>query len=204
MSAPRVYSLDGVTPVVHPSSYVHPSAVLIGDVLVGPDCYIGPCASLRGDFGRILIGAGANVQDCCVMHSFPGRVCELDEGGHVGHGAVLHGCHVGKNALIGMKSVVMDDVEIGANSIVAACAFVKSGTLVPPLSLMAGVPARLVRSLTQKDVDWKTKGTRLYQLLARRSNETMRECAALTAVEAERRSIKWEGSFSLGISKTSG
>ena len=204
MLPPRVYSFDGVIPVVHPSAFVHPSAVLIGDVVIGANCYVGPCASLRGDFGRIVLGAGANIQDCCVMHSFPGRACVLDDDGHVGHGAVLHGCHVGKNALIGMHSVVMDNVDIGANSIVAACAFVKAGTLVPPLSLVVGAPAKVVRSVTQEEVDWKTRGTRLYQLLAQRCSETMQECAALTAVEPDRRSIDWQGSFPLTAAKTSG
>jgi phenylacetic acid degradation protein len=204
MPAPRVYSFDGVIPVVHPSSFVHPSAVLIGDVIVGPNCYVGPCASLRGDFGRIVLGTGANIQDCCVMHSFPGRVCGLDDDAHVGHGAVLHGCHVGENALIGMNSVVMDNVEIGANSIVAACAFVKSGTQVPPLSLVVGAPAKVVRSVTQSEVEWKTKGTRTYQLLAQRSRETMHECAPLTAMEEDRRSIEWQGKFELTAAKASG
>jgi phenylacetic acid degradation protein len=204
MHSPRVYSFEGVIPVVHPSAFVHPSAVLIGDVIVGPNCYVGPCASLRGDFGRILLGSGANIQDSCVMHSFPGRVCVLDDDGHVGHGAVLHGCRVGRNALIGMNSVVMDHVEIGENSIVAAAAFVKSGTLVPPLSLVVGAPAKVIREVTLAEIEWKTRGTRIYQLLAQRSNETMRECTALATIEPDRPSIVWEGTFPLTASKHSG
>jgi len=204
MRPPRVFSFDGVIPVVHPDSFVHPSAVLIGDVIVGPNCYVGPCASLRGDFGRIILGAGANVQDCCVMHSFPGTDCVVDDEGHVGHGAVLHGCRIGRNALIGMKAVVMDNAEIGENSIVAACAFVKAGLIVPPLSLVMGAPAKVVRDVTPAEVDWKTKGTRTYQVLAQRCNETLRECAALTAVEPHRRAIEWQGSFPNKAAKTSG
>jgi phenylacetic acid degradation protein len=127
MRPPRVFSFDGVVPVIDPSAFVHPSAVLIGNVVVGPRCYVGPLASLRGDFGRILLEAGSNVQDSCVMHSFPGEDSIIEIDGHVGHGAILHGCRVGRNALIGMNSVIMDKAEIGENAIVAACAFVESG-----------------------------------------------------------------------------
>ena len=105
-----VYSLEGITPVVHPDAFVHETAVLIGDVLIGAGCYIGPHASLRGDFGRIVVEQGANVQDTCVLHSFPGKDCIVERDGHIGHGAVLHGCRIGPNALIGMNAVVMDDV----------------------------------------------------------------------------------------------
>ena len=117
-----VYSLEGITPVVHPEAYAHETAVLIGDVIIGAGCYIGPNASLRGDFGRIIVEAGANVQDTCVMHSFPGKDCIVERDGHIGHGAVLHGCRIGANALVGMKAVVMDDAVIGESSIVGATA----------------------------------------------------------------------------------
>lgn len=113
MTSLRVYAIDGIVPVVDPTAYVHPSAVLIGDVIVGPGCYVGPCASLRGDFGRLILEAGANLQDTCVMHGFPGTDTVVEENGHVGHGAVLHGCRVGRNALIGMNAVIMDNAVIG-------------------------------------------------------------------------------------------
>lgn len=122
----QVYSIDGITPVVDPTAYVHPSAILIGDVIIGPGCYVGPAASLRGDFGRLILEEGANVQDTCVLHGFPGTDTVVEKDGHIGHGAVLHGCRIGRNALVGMNAVVMDGAEIGAESIVAACAFVKA------------------------------------------------------------------------------
>ncbi|HQW21546.1 MAG TPA: phenylacetic acid degradation protein PaaY, partial [Rhodocyclaceae bacterium] len=100
----KVYSIDGITPVVDPTAFVHPSAVLIGDVIVGPGAYIGPCASLRGDFGRIVVGTGVNVQDGCVMHCFPGCETLVEENGHIGHGAVLHGCIVRRNAMVGINA----------------------------------------------------------------------------------------------------
>lgn len=185
----KVYSIEGVTPVVHRDSYVHPSAVIIGDVVIGPDCYIGPNACLRGDFGRILIERGVNVQDCCVVHGFPERDTVVEENGHIGHGAVLHCCRIGRNALVGMNAVVMDKAEVGEASIVAAMAFVKAGTQVPPRSLVAGIPARVMRVLTEQEMAWKTEGTLLYQDLARRSLATMTETEALTEVEPGRKRI---------------
>jgi carbonic anhydrase/acetyltransferase-like protein (isoleucine patch superfamily) len=127
----KVYEIDGVVPVVDPTAYVHPSAVLIGDVVIGPRAYIGPCASLRGDFGRLFIGAGANVQDCCVMHGFPGSDTIVEEDGHIGHGAILHGCIVRRNGMVGMNAVVMDNAVVGESAIVAAQSFVKAGLDIP-------------------------------------------------------------------------
>lgn len=186
----KVWSINGVTPVVDPSSFVHASAVLIGDVIVGPDCYVGPAASLRGDFGRIELHAGSNVQDACVMHGFPGTDTVVEENGHIGHGAILHGCIVKANALVGMNSVVNDNAVIGESSIVAAMAFVKAGMVVPPRMLVAGVPAKIVRELTEQELAWKVEGTEGYHQLTRRSLATMLETDALTAVEPGRRRIE--------------
>lgn len=177
------YRLDDWIPVVHPEAYVHPTAVLIGDVVIGPRCYVGPVASLRGDFGRIVLEAGSNVQDTCVMHGFPGADTRVEEDGHVGHGAVLHGCVVGRNALIGMNAVVMDKARIGADAFVAASSFVKAGFEVPDGHLVAGVPARVLRPLTPEELQWKRSGTRAYQQLAERSQrmvavEPLRELPA--------------------------
>src|SRR5438067_4166008 len=187
----RVWSINGATPVVHPTSFVHPSAVLVGDVIVAGGCYIGPCASLRGDFGRIDVRAGANLQDCCVMHGFPGTDTVVEEDGHIGHGAILHGCVVQKNALVGMNAVVNDNAVVGESAIVAAMAFVKAGMVVPPRTLVAGVPAKVVRPLTDEELAWKTEGTQSYRELARRSLATMVETVALTAVERGRKRIEW-------------
>lgn len=181
-----IYSLDGITPVVHPSAFVHPTAVLIGDVIVGPGCYVGPSASLRGDFGRLILEAGANIQDCCVMHGFPDTDTVVEQDGHIGHGAVIHCCHIGRNALIGMNAVVMDNARIGEAAIVAACAFVKAGMTVPARSLAAGVPAKVLRELSAQEMAWKVEGTRLYQQLASRSLATMRESVALSEIEPGR------------------
>jgi phenylacetic acid degradation protein len=186
----KVFSVNGVTPVVDPSAFVHPSAVLIGDVIVGAQCYVGPAASLRGDFGRIEIRAGANVQDCCVMHGFPGTDTVVEEEGHIGHGAILHGCIVRLNALVGMNAVINDNAEVGESAIVAAMAFVKAGMIVPPRTLAAGVPAKIVRALTEQELAWKVEGTQSYQELTRRSLATMVETEPLSAPEPDRRRIE--------------
>ena len=187
------YEIDGIRPVVDPTAFIHPSAILIGDVIVGARCYVGPSASLRGDFGRIVMRAGSNLQDTCVMHGFPGTDTVIEEDGHVGHGAVVHGARVGRNALIGMNAVLMDNAVIGESAIVAACAFVKAGMEIPPRMLAAGVPAKIVRPLEEKEMAWKIEGTRTYQDLAVRSLNTMREVAPLTEVEQDRRRIEVPG-----------
>ena len=190
MQSLRVYAIDGIVPVVDPTAYVHPSAVLIGDVIVGPGCYIGPCASLRGDFGRLILEAGANLQDTCVMHGFPGTDTVVEENGHVGHGAVLHGCRIGRNALVGMNAVIMDNAVIGEASIVAASAFVKASQEIPPRMLVAGMPAKIVRPLSDAEIAWKSDGTRTYQELTRRCLSTLVETTPLTAIEPDRKRIE--------------
>jgi phenylacetic acid degradation protein len=184
------YSIEGVIPVVDPTAYVHPTAVLIGDVIVGRDCYIGPAACLRGDFGRIVLKAGSNVQDTCVIHGFPAQDTIVEENGHIGHGAVLHSCVVRRDALVGMNAVIMDEAEVGEKAIVAACAFVRAGMKIPPRSLVAGVPAKVVRDLSDEEIAWKLEGTHTYQNLTKRCLASMVETEPLTAVEANRPTVK--------------
>lgn len=182
----QVYSLDGITPVVDPSAYLHPTAVLIGDVIVGPRCYIGPNAVMRGDFGRLILEDGANLQDTCVIHGFPGTDTVVEQDGHIGHGAVLHGCRIGRNALVGMNAVVMDAAIIGEESIVAACAFVKAKFECPPRTMLVGSPAKILREVTDEEIRWKSQGTSEYQQLAARSHTAMVKAAPLTTIEENR------------------
>lgn len=184
-----VYAIDGLVPVIDPSAFVHPSAVLIGDVIVGAGCYIGPCASLRGDFGRLVVKAGVNVQDNCVVHTFSEHDTVIEEDGHIGHGAVLHCCTIRRNALVGMNAVVMDDAVIGEAATVAACAFVKSGMEVPPRALARGVPAKVIRELSAQELERKIEGTRTYQNLTRRCLATMVATDPLAVAETDRRRI---------------
>lgn len=193
----KVYAIDGITPVVHPTAYVHPSAVLIGDVIVGPGAYIGPCACLRGDFGRIVIEAGANIQDTCMLHGFPGKDTVVGENVTVGHGAVLHGCVVGRGALIGMNCVVNDNAEVGEDAVVAAMAFVKAEGHIPARALAAGIPARVLRELSAEEIAWKRENANLYQKLAERSAKTMELVEALAAPEPGRKRIEIPGSIPL-------
>jgi phenylacetic acid degradation protein len=185
----NIYEFEGFIPVVDPRAYVHPTAVLIGDVIVGAGCYVGANAVLRGDFGRLILRDGSNLQDTCVMHGFPEMDTIIEEDGHVGHGAVLHGCRIGRNAMIGMNAVIMDNAVIGEDSIVAALAFVKADMQVPPRSLVAGLPARIIREVTQQEIEWKTTGTAVYQQLAERSRKSLRPTVALSAPEPDRRRL---------------
>jgi phenylacetic acid degradation protein len=181
-----VYSLDGLIPVVDTTTFVHPQATLVGDVIVGPGCYIGPGASLRGDFGRIVLEAGCNVQDCCVLHSFPAHETRLEADAHVGHAAVLHGCTVRRGALIGIGAIIMDDVVVEEEAFVGAASFVRAGFVVPRRTLVTGIPARIVRELKAEELAWKTTGTREYQQLTVRCLATFAACAPLTAPEPNR------------------
>ena len=163
-----IYQIDGLTPVVPEESFVHPTAVLIGDVILGKGVYVGPNASLRGDFGRIVVKDGANIQDNCVMHGFPEQDTVVEEDGHIGHSAILHGCIIRRNALVGMNAVVIDGAVIGENSIVGASAFVKAKAEMPANYLIVGSPAKAIRELSEQELAWKKQGTHEYQVLVTR------------------------------------
>jgi len=194
---PKVYAIDGITPVVHPSAFVHPSAVLIGDVIVGARAYIGPCACLRGDFGRIVVEEGANIQDTCMLHGFPGKDTVVGAEATIGHGAVLHGCVVGRGALVGMNCVVNDNAEVGEEAVVAALAFVKAEDKIPARSLAVGIPAKVIRTLSPQELRWKKDNMHLYQQLAVRSATTMKEVEALSEIEPNRKRIDIPGAVPL-------
>lgn len=180
------YSFEGLTPVVHPTAWVHPSAVIIGDVIIGAQVYIGPHASLRGDYGRLIIEAGANIQDGCIMHGYCDTDTIVHESGHIGHGAILHGCIVGRDALVGMNSVIMDGAIIGDESIVAAMSFVKAGFIGAPRQLLVGSPARHLRAVTDEERHWKKLNTREYQDLAARCHTSLYPTEPICKVEANR------------------
>jgi carbonic anhydrase/acetyltransferase-like protein (isoleucine patch superfamily) len=159
------YSFNDFTPVVHDSSFAHPQAAITGNVIIGKNCYIGPGAALRGDWGQIIIEDGCNVQENCTIHMFPGVTVLLKEGAHIGHGAIIHGAMIGKNCLVGMNSVIMDNVELGDECIVGALTFIKEGEKIPSRSLVVGNPGRIIKQVTDEMLAWKTEGTRLYQAL---------------------------------------
>lgn len=176
------YSFRGFIPVVHPSAYVHPQAVVTGNVIIGKDVYIGPGAAIRGDWGKIVIEDGCNVQESCTLHMFPGKMVHLKENAHIGHGAVIHGAIIGRNCLVGMSSVIMDDVVLGDDCIVGALSFIKAGENIPASSLLAGNPAKIIKTVTEEMKAWKLEGTRLYQQLPRQMKGESFPCEPLTEI----------------------
>jgi phenylacetic acid degradation protein/carnitine operon protein CaiE len=181
-----IYSFNGFIPVVKASSFVHPNATVTGNVLIGENVYIGPGAAIRGDWGQIIIEDGCNVQENCTIHMFPGTTVLLEKGSHVGHGAIIHGASLGENCLIGMNSVIMDDVVIGKDSIIAALTFVSSNTIIPERSLVVGNPGKVIKQVSDEMLAWKTEGTKYYQKLPADCQNTLIACEALTEIEANR------------------
>lgn len=167
------FSFEGHSPAVHPSAFVHPTATVIGRVWIDKDVYIGPGAVLRGDFGIIEVGEGANIQDNCVVHMFPGETVHISAGAHIGHAAIVHGAFVGKNALVGMSAVLMDHATVGEEAIVGALAFVPTGMEIPDRKLAVGNPAKVIKDVSPEMVTWKTLGTQLYQKLPDRCQQTL-------------------------------
>ena len=181
-----IYQFLNFIPVVHPTAFVHPQANVTGDVIVGPHCYIGPGAVLRGDWGRIVLEEGVNVQENCTVHMFPKTETRLKKMSHVGHGAIIHGGTLGENVLIGMNAVVMDNVEVGEGSIVGALTFVPQNSVIPPRSIFVGNPGKQVKQVTDEMLEWKMEGTKLYIELPKQCQETLKEVEPLTELEPGR------------------
>jgi phenylacetic acid degradation protein/carnitine operon protein CaiE len=181
-----IYSFNGFIPVVKESSFIHPQASVIGNVLIGENVYVGPSAVIRGDWGQIIIEDGCNVQENCTIHMFPGTTVTLKKGAHIGHGAIIHGGTIGENCLIGMNSVVMDDVIMEAECIIGALSFVPAKMHLPKRSLAVGNPAKIVKEVSDEMIAWKTKGTALYQALPADCHATMKACEPLREIEANR------------------
>ena len=180
------YSFKDFVPVVHESSFVHPQAAVTGNVIIGKNCYIGPGAALRGDWGGIIIEDGCNVQENCIIHMFPGVTVLLKESSHIGHGAIIHGAVIGKNCLVGMNSVIMDNVELGDECIVGALSFIKESEKIPSRSLVVGNPARIIKQVSDEMISWKTKGTQLYQQLPKEMFDSFKVCEPLTEIPGNR------------------
>jgi len=182
----NIFEFNGYKPVVHESSFIHPNATVTGNVIIGRDVYIGPGAAIRGDWGEIIIEDGCNVQENCTIHMFPGVTVRLMTSAHIGHGAVIHGSTIGKNVLVGMNAVVMDNVVIGDNCIIGALTFVPEGMQIPPRKVVVGNPAKIVKDVSDEMIEWKTKGTKLYQELPKALYETLKACDPLREVPSNR------------------
>ena len=181
-----IYEFDGFIPVVHESAFVHPQAAVTGNVIIGADVYIGPGAAIRGDWGGIVIADGCNVQENCTVHMFPGVVVMLDAGAHIGHGAVVHGAHIGANALVGMNAVVMDNATVGEGCIIGALCFVPTGMDIPPRKVVVGNPAKIVKDVSDEMLAWKSEGTALYQQLPAAMRASWKAAEPLREVPANR------------------
>ena len=181
-----IYQFLNFVPVVHETAFIHPQANVTGDVVIGAHCYVGPGAVLRGDWGRIILEEGVNVQENCVVHMFPGTETRLKKMAHVGHGAIIHGGTLGENVLIGMNAVVMDHCSVGAGSIVGALAFLPQNSVIPERSIFVGNPGKVVKQVSDEMLTWKTEGTALYMELARECNETLKEVTPLRELETDR------------------
>ena len=182
----NVFAFDGFRPVIHESAFIHPNATVTGNVIIGRDVYVGPGAAIRGDWGGVVIEEGCNVQENCVVHMFPGVTVVLEESAHVGHGAIVHGARIGRNALIGMNAVVMDHAFVGAECIVGALTFVPADMQIPPRSVVVGNPAKIVKQVTDEMMAWKTEGTRLYQALPKQLYDSLAPCEPLRTIPADR------------------
>ena len=182
-----IYEFDGYRPVVHESAFIHPQAAVTGNVVIGRDVYVGPGAAIRGDFGAVVIEDGCNVQENCTVHMFPGVTVVLEEAAHIGHGAIIHGARIGRNALVGMNAVVMDNAVVGAGCVVGALCFVPADMKIPERKVVVGNPAKVVKDVSDEMLAWKTEGTRLYQGLPARLHATLRACEPLREVPADRR-----------------
>ena len=173
------YEFNGIKPVVNASSFVHPQATVTGNVVIGQDVYIGPGCALRGDWGKIIIEDGCNVQENCTVHMFPGVTVLLKQSAHVGHGAIIHGATIGINCLIGMNAVIMDEVELGDECIVGALCFIRQGEKIPSRSLVVGNPSKIIQRVSDEMISWKTQGTKLYQQLPNECFQTLKPCEPL-------------------------
>ncbi len=181
------YSFQDFIPVIHESSFIHPLAAVTGNVIIGKNCYIGPGVALRGDWGQIILEDGCNVQENCTIHMFPGITVLLKEGAHIGHGAIIHGARIGKNCLVGMNAVIMDHAELGDESIIGALSFVKQDEKIPPRSLVAGNPAKIIKSVSDEMIAWKTAGTQLYQALPEAMAKDWKACEPLREIPKDRK-----------------
>jgi phenylacetic acid degradation protein len=174
-----IYQFKRYKPVIHKSSFIHPQSAVTGNVIIGKHVYIGPGAALRGDWGRIIVEDGCNIQENCVIHMFPGVTVWLQQGAHIGHGAIIHGATVGKNCLVGMNAVIMDNVELGDECIIGALTFIKADEKIPSRSLVAGNPGKIIKQVSDEMINWKTEGTKLYQQLPTEMFEDWKACKPL-------------------------
>lgn len=182
-----IYEFEGYKPVIHESSFIHPQAVVTGNVIIGENVYVGPGAAIRGDWGQIIIEDGCNVQENCTIHMFPGTTVYLRKNAHIGHGAIIHGADIGENCLVGMNAVIMDNVKLGAECIVGALCFVPADMVIEKRKVVVGNPAKIVKEVSDEMIHWKSEGTKIYQQLPGDCYNSLKECEPLREIPADRK-----------------
>ena len=168
-----LYTFENKTPSIDPSAYVHPQAVVIGNVSVGPECFIGPCAVLRADLGYIEIGEGTSVQDNAVIHVNRNTEAVIGSGCVIAHGAVLHHPTLGKSVLIGINAVILHASHIGDHCVVAALCMVRESSMFPRRKIIAGNPGRAVKDVPDSLMKRIDKGAEQYRQLVRRYRSSL-------------------------------
>ncbi|WP_317899070.1 acyltransferase [Aurantibacillus circumpalustris] len=182
----NIFEFNGYKPVIDRSAFIHPNATVTGNVIIGKNVYVGPGAAIRGDWGQIIIEDDCNVQENCTIHMFPGTTVLLKESAHVGHGAIIHGATLGKNCLIGMNSVIMDNAVIGDECIIGALSMVPAEMVIEKRKVVVGNPAKVIKDVSDDMIEWKTKGTKLYQQLPSDCHSSLKPCEPLTRMPAFR------------------
>jgi phenylacetic acid degradation protein/carnitine operon protein CaiE len=175
-----IFEFNGNKPVIDSSSFIHPQANITGNVVIGKNVYVGPGAAIRGDFGKVIIKDGANVQENCTIHMFPGLTVTINEGAHLGHGCIIHGATIGCNSLIGMNAVILDDAIIGKECIVGALTLVNSEMVVADRKVVVGNPGKIIKDVSEDMIAWKTEGTKIYQSLPSECQKSLKVTTPLT------------------------
>lgn len=170
-----IYEFEGKRPVIGKGSFIHPEATIIGDVKMGKGCYVGAGARIRGDWGSVVIGDYSNVQENCIIHVHPGAVAQLGDRSHIGHGAILHTPNLGEHVIVGMGAIVMDWGSIGDGCFIGAGALITERTVIPPLKLVVGVPAKVIGDISGKMKERLDEATAYYISLPTRCHMGLRE-----------------------------
>lgn len=164
-----IYEFEGKRPVIGKDCFIHPQAVVTGEVEIGERCFVGSGAVIRGDYGKIVVGNGTNIQENCIIHSEPDTIAIIEENCLIGHSAIVHGpCLVQQNVTVGMGSIVSSGCELESESLLAAGSVLPPGRTVPKGKIAMGNPARVVRDLDEQNRIYNQIGVKLYQDLALR------------------------------------
>ncbi|HBW37237.1 MAG TPA: gamma carbonic anhydrase family protein [Desulfosporosinus sp.] len=179
-----IYEFEGKRPRIGKGTYVAPEATIIGDVTIGEGCYIAAGARIRGDWGKITIGAGSNIQENCIIHAYPGCEAVLGPRSHIGHGAILHTPKLAEHVLVGMGAIIMDHASIGDGCLIGAAALVLENTIIPPYKLVVGSPAKIVADLSETAQKSLNEATSYYLALPARCHKGISQISLEEVMES--------------------